>query len=1146
MADLLLSALMSTVLGNLNTSALKEYGLAWGLGAELDNLKSTMSAIRSVVKYAEETQWNNEVIMDWLGKLKEVACDADNVLDEFATEALMRKVEREKGATSQVSRFFSLPNRLIFRMKMAHKLKNVRDRLDAISRERSEFHLSEGVINTEVVDVQRRKTCSLVNESGIYGRDEEKEKIIKVMLPNVSDDQDNLAIYAIWGMGGLGKTTLAQLVYNDVRVEKHFELRIWVCVSDDFQIIRLVRAIIESIDDSGRDLLELEPLQQRLQEKLRGRRFLLVLDDVWNENHEEWDRLRHMLTCGAKGSMLIVTTRIEIIARMMATVLPIHHMGFLADDDSWSLFKGRAFGMGRVEENSELEAIGKEIVKKCGGVPLAIKAIGSLMSLKCRKSYWESVEKSQIWDLPVGKDSILLALKLSYHHLPPHLRQCFAYCCVFPKDHKLEMDKLIQLWMANGFIPFKEPSELYDFGVDIFNELVWRSFFQDVKEEYPGHITCKMHDLMHDLAQSIMRHECIAVESSKDVKVEGRIFHMFFGVASSQDISLNEDLCKARSLRSCLGTSVHKSSRLFSLKQKYLRVLDFKYGVQEVPRSINNLKHLRYLDMSRSYIQVLPESTTCLLNLQTLKLDQCYLMTYRSSLPKGMKHMKSLMCLGITGCQSLTCMPEGMGQLTCLQSLSFFIAGKKNGYKVSELKGLNLWNKLTIKELDNVKNSEEAKSANLIGKQNLHSLRLFWQSDNESHVPDHVEDVLDGLQPHSNLKILSINNYHGSKIPTWIQDSVLRDLVEISLDCWERCEHLPLLGKLPLLKVLKITGWHAVKYIGNEFHGDSAISFPSLKEFRLHKMHDLEEWRTMNGRENFPCLSTLEIIECPELVGIPIIPSITGLTMRRDNAMLIRSVMNLTSLSSLVIDGMDDELTVLPDGLLQNHKMLKKLKIFNMPNLKSLTNQLDNLSALNKFRLECCDKIESLPEGLQNLHSLQNLDIWECNNLLSLPMNGLQGLSSLWSLSITGCNKFLSLSEGIQYIIALESLYISGCPKLISLPEGIQYLTALRYLQIWTCEDLSSLPKQIGCLTSLSNLNIQNCPELMSIPDELQNLTALKRLLIYGCPHLEKRCKKDSGEDWHKISHIPNISIGPHSEIPSSTGWGSLRKLNCC
>uniref|UniRef100_A0A2N9IJX1 Uncharacterized protein n=1 Tax=Fagus sylvatica TaxID=28930 RepID=A0A2N9IJX1_FAGSY len=349
----------------------------------------------------------------------------------------------------------------------------------------------------EVFDSKRRQTGSLVNESEIYGRGEEKEKIIQGLLTN----QDN-----------------SQLVYNDVRVETHFEMRIWVCVSDDFQIRRLVRAIIKSIDGSACSLSELDPLQQILQEKLHGRRLLLVLDDVWNEYHDKWDGLKDALRCGVQGSMVIVTTQIENVALMMATILPIHHMGCLSKDDSWSLFKGRAFGVGRVEEKSELKSIGKEIVKKFGGVPLAIKALGSLMSLKNRKSEWLSMKESEIWDLPEGENSILPTLRLSYHHLPPYMKQCFAYCCLFPKDHELEMDKLIQLWLANGFIPTKGGLDLHHAGLHIFNELVWRSFFQDVSEDVHG-TTCKMHDLMHDLAQSILRLECFAVEYGKEVKV---------------------------------------------------------------------------------------------------------------------------------------------------------------------------------------------------------------------------------------------------------------------------------------------------------------------------------------------------------------------------------------------------------------------------------------------------------------------------------------------------------------------------------------------------------------------------------------------------------------------------------------------------
>ena len=137
------------------------------------------------------------------------------------------------------------------------------------------------------------------------------------------------------------------------------------------------------------------------------------------------------------------------------------------------------------------------------------------------------------------------------------------------------------------------------------------------------------------------------------------------------------------------------------------------------------------------------------------------------------------------------------------------------------------------KELDNVRNLVEAKNTNLIGKQNLHSLSLFWQRDSKSQVLEHVQDVLDGLQPHSNLKVLPICNYQGSMFITWMQDSLLHDLVEISLDHCEGCECLPPLGKLPFLKVLAMTGMHAVKYLGNEFHGDNAISFPSLMTFNL-------------------------------------------------------------------------------------------------------------------------------------------------------------------------------------------------------------------------------------------------------------------------------------------------------------------------
>ena len=174
---------------------------------------------------------------------------------------------------------------------------------------------------------------------------------------------------------------------------------------------------------------------------------------------------------------------------------------------------------------------------------------------------------------------------------------------------------------------------------------------------------------------------------------------------------------------------------------------------------------------------------------------------------------------------------------------------------------------------------------------------------------------------------------------------------------------------------------------------------------------------------------------------------------------------------------------------------------------------------MKRLHLNDCNGLVSLPEGLQYLHSLRELDILSCTNILSFPVNGLRGLSSLQRLWIEKCDKFCSLSEGIQYLTSLEDLLINGCPELVS------------------------LPKQIGCLTSLSSLRIWSCRNLMSLPDELQNLTALKTLRIERCPHLQRRCKKDSGEDWHKIARIPNIHIVDDPAVQSRNGCKALQKL---
>ncbi|KAL0431172.1 UNVERIFIED_CONTAM: putative disease resistance protein RGA1 [Sesamum radiatum] len=362
MSTIIVSALVTTVFGTLSSVALKEIGVIWGLQDDLESLESVFCTIQLVLQDAEIKQRKSPPIQNWLLKLKDVAYDAENVLDQIATLGLRRRADSERGVQHKLSSFLSCKNPLLFRLKMVYEVRKIRKKLGAIAEERLKFHLREGVVENRFGEtLEDRQTSSVVNELEIYGRDEEKEMIIGKLVDGMHD-QDHLSVYAIWGMGGLGKTSLAQIVYNDDR------------------------------------------------ERLRGRRFLLVLDDVWNENPVAWDDLKEVLRCGSKGSVLLVTTRIEKVALMMATI-DVHHIGCLSEENSWSLFRQRAFTNG-VEEESHI-AIGKAIVEKCGGVPLAIKALGSLMRFKSHESEWLAIKESEIWQLSDDENDIFPALRLS-------------------------------------------------------------------------------------------------------------------------------------------------------------------------------------------------------------------------------------------------------------------------------------------------------------------------------------------------------------------------------------------------------------------------------------------------------------------------------------------------------------------------------------------------------------------------------------------------------------------------------------------------------------------------------------------------------------------------------------------------------------
>ncbi|XP_058078822.1 putative disease resistance protein RGA3 [Magnolia sinica] len=380
------STLLQMVIEKLASPILEQCGLVWDIDEEMENLRSKLKMIRAVLEDVEEQQVKDKALQIWLGKLKGLASDADNILNEFPTDAKCRKVEIS-GSIRKVCNFFS-PSKI----NLGNKIKEIGQRLDEIARERSKFHLRE---EGRALEIRRQEqTDSFVIESEVYGREEDKKKVMELLISE--DSREDVTVIPIVGSRGLGKTTLAQLAYNDEMVAKHFELRIWVCVSDDFNVRRLTKEILVSITNGNWDLENLDLLQCHLRKKLSGKKFLLVLDDVWNENPEKWGQLKQFLRGGDRGSRIIVTTRSEKVASIMGT-LPSHHLPRLLEDDCWSVFKQRAFGRGR-QEHPNLVILGKEIVKKCEGVPLVAKMLGIRMHFKAEEREWLLVKESEIWN----------------------------------------------------------------------------------------------------------------------------------------------------------------------------------------------------------------------------------------------------------------------------------------------------------------------------------------------------------------------------------------------------------------------------------------------------------------------------------------------------------------------------------------------------------------------------------------------------------------------------------------------------------------------------------------------------------------------------------------------------------------------------
>lgn len=972
----------ASLINKLTSLALRQFQRVRLVRDELEKLKNTIESIKVVLVDAEEKQDQNPHVRNWIGRLKKVLHDADDLLDEIAVEDLRHKLEEGTSTmVTEVRQFFSSSNPIVFHYKLARNIEKIRQQLNDVTEDMTKLNFSQRVEMINPNEGAWRETSSLVLQTEIIGREDSKKEVVSLLKQ--TDGSKNVSLIAIVGIGGLGKTALAQLVYNDAEVQNLFQKKIWVCVSEDFEVKTILNKMLKSLHNDVVGELELDQLQIKLQESLNGQRYLLVLDDVWSESQQKWNSLRTYLMSGAPGSKILVTTRSQIVSQTMGVNNPYILKG-LAEEESWRLLKSVAFGenVGAMRQN--LIPIGEKIAEKCRGVPLAIRTMGGLLQSKSEESEWVSILDGDFWKLCEEKESIMPVLKLSYRNLPLELRQCFSYCSLYPKDWKIQKDELVQLWMAQGYLECSTPNQCSeDVGNHYVKILLMKSFFQDANINAYGDILCfKVHDLMHDLASSVAGNDCCLYSEEKGIA--GRPMHVSF--ESSKICLLDSlELIKLRTfLWPSMGLtefrSINNPSVISNLKS--LRALNLSCcSLSKLPESIGKLKHLRYLDLQ--YCQKLtnfPKSMSNLVSLQTLKLYACVKLEFPV---EATTKLISLRHLDIRSCKAFKMMmPAGLGKLSSLQYLSTFVVGdvqKRISGKLNELKDLNsLRGHLTIKNLGLVRDVVlESGEVNLKGKKYLQSLKLDW-GDQENNNGDSLL-LLENLCPHQNLKELTVERYAGVRFSSWL--SSLTNIVEISLSLFANCLSLPPLERLPSLKSLTIEYMYALEYISFEdISSTSTVFFPSLERLSLILCPNLRGWQPMHGQQQdfflpaFPCLSSLTISNCPNLTCMPTYPYLAEKFYLENSSvkpMVDTLKMNIQA-STATEEVPNDHPYAAPLSV------LKCLTICDV-DIETLPNQwICNLPSLQHVIFDSCSNMESLPEGMSRLINLQTLEITAC------------------------------------------------------------------------------------------------------------------------------------------------------------------------
>ncbi|XP_078166395.1 putative disease resistance protein RGA3 [Carex rostrata] len=1105
------------------------YELQKGTQGLVDTLTRTLLLCQATVKEAEKRAIiNNPPLADLLRRLKLAVYSAEDVLDNMEAKSIKEKVQgKNKVSKFASSSIFGIKN--MFLPDDNHKsLKKVVDELNKLSTDIPKIlnllNLNENYESHDHDVTNQRETISQpLEQVGLYGRQDELSLILEIILGSDSETSkkrghnnfNGLCVIPIIGIGGVGKTALAQAVYNEPEVQHTFASKAWISVSCNLDVVLLMRKIVQSLGGYLRlDVITLEDISKNLSWIIGGRRFLVVLDDMFEKIEYHWDVIYTTLSHGAPGSVVLITTQNKAFANRVAT---FNHIALSALEPRifWKLFKCFAFRnlVMPDEKRNILKHIGKQIAENLRGLPLAAKIIGNILRSNADEERWRRISKSEWWDLPEVKSQILPSIGLGYEYLDPGLRQCFAYCSVFPRNSLLEKDRLVQMWIAQDFVPHDiNGMRLEDVGRQWFDKLVEKSFFQPMGDNR-GYV---MPNLMHDLAIIVSSYECFYL-SDESVKIPQGVRHV---AIDTKNLEMVKEIQKCQHLRSFFYFGLCHIDGMYSTINESLRcldrirVLDLSYlhmETKEPPPAIQNLTHLRFLDLSSTGIEVLAQSSFNHYHLQALHIRKCQFL----ELPREINKLINLRHLNVD--DEKIPLISGIGQLTSLQELDEYAIGEKEGHRITELKNMKeITGHLKIINCENVKSKDEAMQAKLADKKHVYAVDVRWSST--SRKSNNIDlGILDGLKPHNELRELRIFHYMGTFFPDWMmQMSHYVNLQSITLFNCTSIEVLPPLGQLPSLKTIHFDLLTSIKKFDHNIYGNKETVFPALVYFQMNHT-SLEEWAEARVEAFFPHLSCLEINANKALKDVPLYrfgASLKTLNLFECNTInsLERSFHHLTCLTNLCIWGSRVRISLSLNDL----RPLEVLKLRDCSEL-SILGELQTLTNLNRIEILNCPKLYSSSQystmsrqkgkGLQVqwLENLQSLAYLEMDQSL-LHYDYPQILGKLPSLRVLNCK----VSQLIQFT-RYETLWL-------------EELTKLRELYFANCE-FEHLPSSLATLSSLMILVCEFCNNLKSLPPNGMP-PFLRELTLNSCPQvLVQRCQPDEGEDWPLISHVPLIRI---------------------